>query len=142
MKPDSYAVLFFDGECGLCERLVRWLVVSDRGQRLRFAPLQSVVAQRYLRARGLPTEDFDSLVFVPDWNDQTATPLFRTDGALAASRLGGGRLGRALSGLQVLPRSWRDAGYKLIARWRYRIFGEAKPGGLARPEWAGRFLVD
>jgi predicted DCC family thiol-disulfide oxidoreductase YuxK len=132
-------VLLFDGECGLCNRCVRLLLRLDRGAKLRFAPLQSPAAQAYLRAQGLPTADFDSLVFVADWRGAGA-PLLRTDGVLAALRLCPGT-GRALAGvLGIFPPAWRDGGYKLVARWRYRIWGEWRPRPLARAEWAGRFF--
>jgi len=132
-------VLLFDGECGLCNRSVRLLLRLDRDARLRFAPLQSPAAQAYLRAQGLPTEDFDSLVFVSDWAAAPA-PLLRTDGVLAALRLCPGA-GRALAAaLGVFPAGWRDRAYKLVARWRYRIWGEWRPRPLARPEWAERFF--
>lgn len=132
-------VLLFDGECGLCNRCVRLLLRLDREAKLRFAPLQSPAAQAYLRTRGLPTADFDSLVFVADWRGAVA-PLLRTDGVLAALRLCPGT-GRALAAvLGIFPASWRDWGYKLIARWRYRIWGEWRPRPLTRPEWAGRFF--
>ena len=79
-------VLLYDGRCGLCNRLVRGLLRADRAGRLNYAPLQSAPAQTYLRAQGLPATDFDSLVFVMDWDyPETYPPLFRTDGALAAA---------------------------------------------------------
>jgi predicted DCC family thiol-disulfide oxidoreductase YuxK len=134
-------VLLFDGECGLCNRCVRLLLRLDRRKVLHFAPLQSAAAQAYLRAHGLPTEDFDSLVFVRDWARRAETPpLLRTDGVLGALRQCN-RFGRALAGLLALwPARWRDAGYKLVARWRYRIWGEWRPRPLARPEWQARFF--
>ena len=133
-------MLFFDGECGLCNRIVRGLLRLDRRGVLRFAPLQGPTAQTYLRAHGLPTQDFDSLVFVPDWSRRShAEFLLRTDGALAAASAAGG-IGRLFGVLRVLPASWRNGGYKLVARWRYRLFGEWKPRPLARAEWAARFL--
>ena len=134
-------VLLYDGECGLCNRVVRLLLRLDRGERLRFARLQSPGAQAYLRAQGLPVADFDSLVFVPDWTRQPAGEyLLRTDGVIAALR-GCGGLGEELAAvLAVFPTTWRDAGYRLVARWRYRVFGEWKPRPLARPEWAARFI--
>lgn len=134
-------VLFFDGECGLCNRIVRLLLRMDGRGVLRFAPLQGVTAQAYLRAHGLPTEDFDSLVFVPDWSRREHPEfLLRTDGALAAARVLGG-VGRVLAWARVLPANWRDAGYKLVARFRYRIWGEWKPRPLARAEWGARFMA-
>ena len=133
-------VLFFDGECGLCHRVVLWLLRRDEHGVLRYAPLQSVTAQAYLRAHGLPTEDFDSLVYVPDWSARERREfLLRTDGALAAARVVGG-LGSVVAWARILPRAWRDGVYRVIARWRYRIWGEWKPRPLARPEWVARFL--
>ncbi len=156
-SPEIYSsepgpVLLFDGECGLCNRIVRGLLRLDRGGRLRFAPLQGSAAQAYLRAVGLPTADFDSLVFVPDWTRREGTARgggggaraaywLRTDGVIAALRVVGG-LAAALAGvLALFPVRWRDAGYRLVARWRYRIFGEWRPRPLARAEWAARFLT-
>lgn len=134
-------VLLFDGACGLCNRIVRLLLRLDRGGRLTYAPLQGSAAQAYLRAAGLPTEDFDSLVFVPNWERREEKAfLLRTDGVIAALRAVGGPA-RGLAGLlAVFPPGWRDAGYRMVARWRYRIFGEWHPRSLARAEWAARFL--
>jgi len=134
-------VLLFDGECGLCNRIVRLLLRLDRGERLRFARLQGDAGQAYLRAHGLPAADFDSLVFVPDWSRREQQDFrLRTDGVIAALRECGGP-GRMLAAvLALLPAAWRDAGYRLVARWRYRIFGAWRPRPLARPEWRERFL--
>lgn len=133
-------VLLFDGECALCARVVRMLRALDHHQRLRFAPLQSSAAQRYLIEQGLPTSDFDSLVYVPEWGQPKAEPLFRTDGALAALAAVGG-IGRMLATLRVLPRGWRDGGYRLVARWRYRLFGQASAGALEKLRRGGGFLA-
>jgi predicted DCC family thiol-disulfide oxidoreductase YuxK len=133
-------VLLFDGECGLCQRIVRILLRLDRRGRLRFAPLQGRSAQEFLRAHGLATRDFSSLVFVPDW-DRRDRPefLLRTDGALAALRTAS-TWGRLFAPFGWLPRAWRDAAYRTIARSRHRLFGEWRPRPLPRPEWASRFL--
>jgi len=134
-------VLLFDGECGLCNRVVRLLLRLDRHGRLRFAPLQGTAAQEFLRVHGLPVKDFSTLVFVPDWILRAEkTFLLRTDGAIAALRACGGA-GRWLAAvLAIVPRRLRDAGYKLVARTRYKIFGPWKVRSLPRPEWAARFL--
>ena len=134
-------VLFFDGECGLCQRLVRGLLRVDRAGRLRFASLQSPAAQVYLRRHGLPTQDFDTLVFVPDWSrGEEAEFLVRTAGVLAALRAIGGWSRAVAAVLAWVPAGLRDAAYRVVARTRYRIFGAWKPQPLARPEWAQRFL--
>jgi predicted DCC family thiol-disulfide oxidoreductase YuxK len=133
-------VLLYDGTCGLCNWCVRRLLATDRVGRLHYAPLQSGTAQAYLRGRGLPTTDFDSLVFVPDWERPADhAPLFRTDGALAAAATVGG-IWRLVTWLRVLPGWLRDPCYKLVARFRYTLFGEYRPSPLADPAWALRFL--
>jgi predicted DCC family thiol-disulfide oxidoreductase YuxK len=133
-------VLLYDGECGLCNLAVRLLLRTDREARLKFAPLQSVKGQAYLRIWGLPTENFDSMVFVPDWNvpDRSA-PRLRTDGALAAAGEVGG-VWRLVTWLRVLPVWLRDPFYKLVARTRYGLFGEYRGRSLAELGWGDRFL--
>jgi predicted DCC family thiol-disulfide oxidoreductase YuxK len=136
----SQPVLLYDGECGLCNGIVRQLLKADQAGRLHYAPLQSEAAQSYLRAHGLPTTDFDSLVFVRDWaHPGDHAPLFRTDGALAAAAEVGG-IWRLVTWMRVLPAWMRDPGYKLIARFRYTLFGEYRPTPLPDPAWSRRFL--
>jgi len=137
-RPAVDPVLLYDGECGLCNRVVRGLLRLDRDGRLRFAPLQGPAAQAYLQKHGLPTKDFSTLVFVPDWSEGRATPLLRTDGVIASLRAVG-RPGWA-GFLAVFPRGLRDAGYKLVARVRYAIFGPWQACPLPRPEWTARLL--
>jgi predicted DCC family thiol-disulfide oxidoreductase YuxK len=137
----SEPVLFFDGECGLCNRIVRLLLRLDRRGTLRFAPLQGPNAQAYLRHHGLPLTDFNSLIFVPNWATRERPEfLFRTDGAIAALRAVGGVRATVLAWVRFLPAAWRDALYKLVARWRYRLFGKWAACPLPRPEWRARFL--
>jgi len=137
----SGPVLLFDGECGLCQACVRGLLRLDRHGRLRFAPLQGAPAQAFLRMQGLPTEDFDTLVFVPEWRrrGEPGCYLVRTEGALAAAAQTG-PWGRRLARLRIVPRVIRDGVYKLVARVRHRVLGRAVFRLPTRPEWRARFL--
>jgi len=140
MSDQRVPVLLYDGTCSLCNGFVRLLLRIDRGGRIRFAPLQSAPAQDFLKRAGLPTADFDSLVFVPDWDRrEPGAPLLRTDGALAALAEVGGAW-RALTWLRIVPAFVRDAAYRLIARTRYALFGEYKPRPLPNPDWERRFI--
>ena len=147
MNPDSTAagnsgpVLLYDGECGLCNRVVRTLLRFDAKGVLRFTPLQGPAGQEYLKAHGLPTSDFSTLVFIPDWG-RRSTPEFkvRTDGVIAALRAAGGA-GAALASLvSLFPRPLRDLGYSAVARARHRIFGPWRTCPLPKPEWNRRFF--
>lgn len=137
----SQPVLLFDGECGLCHACVRLLLRADRAGKLRFAPLQGAAARAFLRAQRLPTEDFDTLIFVPDWrrHAEPGTYLVRTDAVLAACTTAGGWVSW-LWELHIVPRALRDGVYKAVARLRYRLLGPFRPRPLARPEWSGRLL--
>ena len=132
--------LLYDGECGLCNAVVRFLVRRDPGGRLLFAPLQGPSAQRFLLLQGLPTDAFDTLVFVPDWSEpRPGQYLLRTSGALACFA----ELPwpwRAVSWLRAIPALLRDPVYRLIAATRHALFGNYVPKPLPDPEWTQRFL--
>ncbi|MBA3848517.1 MAG: hypothetical protein C0502_00795 [Opitutus sp.] len=139
--PPPQPVLLYDGECGLCHACVRLLLRADRAGVLRFAPLQSPPAQAFLRAQGLPAGKSDTLVFVPDWTRPApGRHLVRTDAVLAACAVAGGWVA-PLAELRAVPRAGRDAVYKLVARFRYRLFGAYRPAPLPVPEWERRFLA-
>jgi predicted DCC family thiol-disulfide oxidoreductase YuxK len=42
----------------------------------------------------------------------------------------------------LIPRAWRDAAYRWVARNRYRWFGRTQTCPLPTPELRGRFLDD
>jgi len=140
----SGPVLLYDGNCGLCNRAVRFLLAIDRRGILRFSKLQGGPAQAWLRAHGLPAGDFESMVFVRDWSGggdagRDAHAL-RTD-ALAAALEACGGPGRFLAWVRFIPRPLRDGAYRLIARLRYRLFGGWSDRPLPRPEWEDRFIT-
>lgn len=141
MTDPRTPVLLYDGECGLCNGVVLFMLRRDGSGRLHFAPLQSEPGQNYLRSQGLPMSDFGSLVFVPDWNDQRpGIYLLRTDGALAAfAELDSAW--RRVSWLRFVPKVLRDTAYKLVSKTRYAIFGEYEPRPLPNPAWEKRFLA-
>jgi predicted DCC family thiol-disulfide oxidoreductase YuxK len=134
-------VLLFDGECALCRTVVRALLRLDRRGALRFAALQGALAQEFLRKHGLPTRDFDTLIFLPDWSRREAEAfLRRSEGAVAALRCCGGAASSAGRILAAVPARWRDAAYQGVARWRRRLFGAGRPGDAWREPWRDRFL--
>ena len=61
MPSSNLTLVLYDGVCGLCNRLVAFLLRHDRNDQFRFAPLQSELAQKFLRRYGLDPKDFDSL---------------------------------------------------------------------------------
>jgi predicted DCC family thiol-disulfide oxidoreductase YuxK len=141
MTDPHHPVLLYDGGCGLCNAVVGFLLRHDPPGRVHFAPLQSAPAQEYLKSVGLPTDDFDSLVFVPAWHGRGGAYLLRTDGALAAFAELGGRWRKLASAARLVPRALRDGIYRLVSRTRYALFGEYRPKPLPNPKWEQRFLA-
>ena len=47
---DASDIIFYDGECGLCHRVVRFVLSEDRAHAFRFAPLQSETFEPIRRA--------------------------------------------------------------------------------------------
>lgn len=119
---------------------MRFLLKRDRRGVVFFAPLQGATAQAFLPLHGLNTRDFDSLVFIEDLRRADTRFHLRTDGALGAFEMLGGGYAKLAKTLRVIPRPLRDAIYKIVARLRYRLFGEYKPTPLPNPDWTRRIL--
>jgi predicted DCC family thiol-disulfide oxidoreductase YuxK len=139
-RPGRQAVLLYDGECGLCNATVRFLLREDDRGVLRYAPLQGRLGQRTLKRFGLPTQDFDSILFLPD-RDGDRRHL-RTRGVIGVLDLVGGPWRPIAWALWWVPGPLRDLGYKLVARTRHRLFGPHQPSPLPDPRWETRFIPD
>lgn len=109
-------IVFYDGDCGLCDRAVRWVMARDRGGRFRFAPLQGET-YRGLDVAEKPGDLQSMLVYAEG-------RLYRRgDAVLRVMRgLGGAWAVLAVIG-GVVPRVVRDAGYAFVAARRRRWFG-------------------
>lgn len=54
-------IVFFDGECGVCNFWVQWILERDKKDQFMFASLQSDFGQKFLSERGLETKQFSTL---------------------------------------------------------------------------------
>lgn len=54
-------IVFFDGDCGVCNFWVQWILKRDHNNRFLFASLQSDFGQTFLSERKLNTEVFNTL---------------------------------------------------------------------------------
>jgi predicted DCC family thiol-disulfide oxidoreductase YuxK len=54
-------IVFFDGDCGVCNFWVQWILKRDKKDRFLFASLQSDFGQQFLTERKLNTEVFNTL---------------------------------------------------------------------------------
>jgi len=133
-------VLFYDGVCGMCDRAVQFVLRHDRAARFRFASLQSDFARAVLARHGCQAGALDTMYLLLGAGTADERLLSRSDAILAIlGDLGGPWSVPALA--RVLPRSWRDRAYDVIARNRYRWFGRydqcALPPAKARERFIG-----
>ena len=138
MTDSAPDIILFDGVCNLCNGFVQFVIRQDPAGRFRFAALQSAAGQAVLKAHGLDAAiiaaEPDSVLL--ELNGQLYS---HSDAVLRIARGLGGPWRLLLAGY-VLPRPWRDAAYRFVARHRYRWFGQQESCWLPTPELQGRFL--
>lgn len=110
------ALILYDGQCGLCNRSVRWLIDHDDGQ-LRYAPLQGPTAAAARALHPTIPETLESVVLVENGRAHLRSKAF-----LHVAR----HLGwpwRAGYAFRFLPGFVLDPLYRVVAHYRYRWFG-------------------
>ncbi|WP_126662680.1 thiol-disulfide oxidoreductase DCC family protein [Haloterrigena salifodinae] len=132
--PQEDPIVLFDGVCNLCHGFVQFLVPRDTEGQFHFASLQSDVGQRLLAEHGLADHDLDSVVLLE--GDDT---YVKSDAVIRiGQRLGG--VYRLLGPCRFFPRRLRDWAYDLVARHRYRLFGQKEQCMLPTGNVRDRFL--
>lgn len=110
-------IIFHDGDCGFCSRMVIFVAARDPRVVFRFAPLQSEMGMAVASRAGL-ADPPDTLVLLDG-----ERVLTRSDAVLAIVR--GMRMPWPLLGVfRLVPRGIRDAVYDLVARNRHRLSGD------------------
>jgi len=142
-------LVIFDGHCGFCNRSVRWFLTRDRNDRLRFVASESpkvaaILARHQITQseRGLTSSTLASstILVVRNPEGPREQVLVRSNAAIAML----GELPRPwptiAAILDWIPRPLRDLGYRLIARFRYRIWGRLETCPIPTAQERIRFL--
>ena len=132
----DHPIVLFDGVCNLCSQSTTFIIRHDPAGRFRFASLQSDVARELGQEYGFDPADLDTVVLIERGHVYT-----KSDAAV--------RIARRLKGpprrwyaARHLPRPVRDALYDVVARNRYRWFGNKAECIVPTPKLAARFLDD
>lgn len=133
-------IVFYDGVCGLCNRLVQFLLKRDKHDRLRFASLQSEFASTVLRRHGIDPTDLDTLHVLENFEAANERVLDRSDAILRAGRELGGLWAIFATLGKIVPRGLRNLFYKFVATNRYRVFGKYETCMLPEPKHRAKFL--
>lgn len=135
-------ILLYDGECGVCNKSVQWVLAHEGAPvagstQLRFTSLQSELGQA-LKSLAHLDDDIDSLI----WAEQTESGLqvhIYSSAVYQVLRSVGGpyQLGALL--LWSIPKPMRDLAYRLFASIRKQVVAEQCL--VPRPEDRKRFLI-
>jgi predicted DCC family thiol-disulfide oxidoreductase YuxK len=133
------ALLLYDGVCALCNGVVQFLMKHDRLDKFRYAPLESGLGREVLARFDIHTFP-DGVMLLNDALNPGEHLYQRSDAiAEALQRLSGmWRLAGRI--LRLVPRSLRDWGYGIVARFRYRLFGRYDTCPIPPPEQRSRLL--
>jgi len=131
--PEGKSLILFDGYCHLCSGVVRRILKFDSKRIFVFAPLESEVGTKW-RAHFRIPDSVDSIILI-----EKSEAFIYADAALKiAGELGG--IWRIFQIGYMLPKSWRDAIYRWIARNRMQWFGRRSACWLPDESLKDRFL--
>ena len=133
-------LLLYDGDCGLCDGVVRAVLTWDRRGVFRFTSLQSSVATEQLARLGSRATGLDTFFVITNYRGATPTLLSKARAALFVLAALGWPWKAAAALLSLLPIAWLDRAYDVIAQNRYRILGRSKNCIVPTPEYQRRFL--
>jgi len=117
-KPAGQPI-FYDGHCGLCHGLVRFVLSEDQSAHpFSFAPLQGEEIKRTI-AEPIRVKLPDSVVVV----EENRNVLTRSAAVIYVLKRLGGLWFLCATLLSLVPRALRDLAYDAIASVRKRVFG-------------------
>lgn len=109
-------VVFFDGECGVCNFWVQWILERDRKDQFMFASLQSDFGQKFLSERGLETRVFNTMYL---WKPNQYY-LIKSKAILQIASLLGGIYKLSALG-KIIPGILSDKVYDIISKNRMKL---------------------
>lgn len=109
-------IVFFDGDCGVCNFWVQWILERDTKDKFLFASLQSKYGQKFLSERGLDTKQFNTIYL---WKPDDYY-LIKSQAILKIARLLGGIYSLSIVA-KLSPLFINNWVYDLVARNRMKI---------------------
>lgn len=116
-------LVFYDGQCGLCDRVVQWILKNDKNNTFVFAPLQGTTAAKMLAELPSEKKQLDTLILIENYKSPDSKMYMLGKGAFRICWLMGG-LWSIPGALSFLPGWLYNWGYKIVAANRHRIFDD------------------
>lgn len=136
MNRLSKKVILFDGVCNLCNSAVNFIIDKDHKDQFVFAPLQSKTGQQLLAQYHLPIDFMNNLILIDE-------------GKLYQKSTAALKIAKALKFpwpvfyvFVIVPLVIRDFFYKILAKYRYKLFGKSAACRYPSDDIKAKFLVD
>ena len=139
LPGEARHLLLYDGVCGLCDRLVQFVLAHDRRGIFHFAQLQGPTGRAIVERTGADPDDLTTFYAVRDYGTAGARTLVKGRAAVFVARTLGWPW-RAAGLFGILPTALLDWGYDVVARHRYRVFGRFDQCAIPRPDERRRFV--
>lgn len=128
-------IYLFDGHCVLCSRAVQYVLRHEKSPDMRFIAITSAEGRELAAANEIDPDNPESFLIIKD--DVVSRS---SDALIVLARYIGGVHKMAVIG-KILPRALRDWLYSLIAKNRYKIFGQTESCYVPAPENRHRFVL-
>lgn len=127
-------VVLFDAVCKLCTGWTKFLIRYDQQALFKLCNVQSVQGQAILQALGLPTDHFDTMLFIEGQRVyQKSDAFLRVMQQLPIPW-------RQVFYTHKIPKELRDWAYDRVAQNRYALFGKHASCVLPTQAVKARFL--
>lgn len=127
-------IVLFDAKCVLCSANAQFILTHDKAARFRLASMQGDVGASLFRAHGFDPSDPTSILVID------GSTVRKDSDAVLSIYEGLGFPWRLASVLRIIPAGVRDPLYRLIARNRYRCFGQRATCWVASERFRSRML--
>ncbi len=128
-------IIIFDGVCNFCNWAVNFIIKRDKGNIFIFAASQSRAGQEIIHKHKLDAKGYETIILTIDGDifvkSEAVLEIFKY--------LKGGW--KYLRILKIFPRIFRDRGYTVFAKFRYKIFGKRDTCMVPMDELKNRFLI-
>lgn len=114
MEKEKLKIVFYDGDCGFCNKSVQFVLKNGKTNDIHFAALQTDFAKSFFRNHQLPEPDLSTFYF---WDNKMYS---KSTGALKVLNY----IKFPYSVLKIgwiLPQRLRDILYDYIAKRRHKL---------------------
>lgn len=133
--------MLYDGNCGLCSSAVQWILARDHQGLIHFAALESPLGQAIQQRHPELPAGIDSVLFVETDDRSGQEAVSWRSRAIFRLAVHLPRPWRFLAWGSLFPAPLTDLGYRLVARFRYAIWGRADQCRVPTATERQRFLA-